>query len=163
MISVYTNIDFTIIGRLPARILPSSVCSGWRIVVGTRLWSSVMIDLTSISQTPDMASSTMLRLATFIDEWLARSGQLPLNISLCSGRETPWNHPLTLEKCRPIFKTLDQYLSRWHRLNISIPPTILPFLQPDCLPLLEQLRILPSMTLIISSPFLLHCTMLKPN
>ena len=145
-ISRFANTDFTIIGRLPAAILLSSVCSDWRrTVVGTpELWSSIKIDLPSISKTSDRVSK-LLRLATFIDEWLARSGQLPLNISLCSGDESPSKSDLlTPEAYRPIFKILNQYSSRWHSLNISIPNILLPFLQPDCLPLLEQLRITSS-------------------
>jgi hypothetical protein len=87
----------------------------------------------------------MLRLATFIDEWLARSGQLPLYISLCFDHDPsdPW-YPLTVEEYRPILKILEQYSSRWHILDISFPPSSLPldpFLQPDHLPLLEQLYI----------------------
>jgi hypothetical protein len=91
-----------------------------------------------------MFSSTLLRLATFIDEWLSRSGQLPLNITLCSDPETSWISNTSQsppEEYRPIFKILDQYSSRWHILSISIFPTLLPFLQLDSLPLLEQLHI----------------------
>ena len=104
-ISGFANIDFTIIGRLPAPILLSSVCSDWRrTVVGTpELWSSIKIDLPSIlSQNSDRVSSGLLHLATLIDEWLARSGQLPLNISLCSDDEIS-----TLKEYRPIFKILN--------------------------------------------------------
>ena len=84
-ISEFAIIDFRII---PDVILLSSVCSDWRRIVAEtpQLWSSIKIDLPSIvSQTSDIASSTLLRLATFIDEWLTRSGQLPLNISVCYG------------------------------------------------------------------------------
>ena len=146
-ISGFANTDFTIntdptiMRSLPPPILLSSVCSDWRgTVVGTPdLWSLIKIDLRLpyISNTSDEAS-TLLRLSTLIDEWLARSGQLPLYISLCSDQEIPWDN---LEEYRPIFKILDQYSSRWHFLHISIPPLLLPFLQPDCLPLLEQLHI----------------------
>ena len=144
-ISEFANADFTIIGRLPELL---SVCSDWRkIAVETpQLWSSIKIVLPSesISQTSDLA---LIRLATFIDEWLTRSGQLPLHISLSytydddysDDDENPIN-VLTLEEYRPIFKILNQYSSRWHDLNISIPPILVPFLQPDCLPLLEQLH-----------------------
>ena len=157
-ISGFAITGFTIIGSLPDAILLSSVCSDWRrAVVGTpELWSSIKIDLPSTSQTPEMASNTLPRLATFIDEWLSRSGQLPLNISLFYGHhgkissdgdhdENP-SDPLTLEQYRPIFNILDQYSSRWRSLNIFIPPTLLQFLQrPDCLPMLEQLHIGSSM------------------
>ena len=139
-ISEFVNTDYTIIGNLPAVILLLSVCSDWRrAVVGTpQLWSSIKIILPS----SDMASSMFLRRATSIDEWLARSGHLPLNITLYSEHEIPWDlNPLTLEEYRPIFKILDYYSSRWHSLNISIPIILLPFLQPECLPLLEQLHI----------------------
>ena len=134
-ISGFANTDFSFIGRLPACILLSSVCSDWRkIVVGTpQLWSSIAIDMPPISHMPD---STLLRLATFIDEWLARSGQLPLYISFSVRAVYS-----TTERCGPIFKILNQYSSRWQNLNISVPPTFLPFFQPDCLPLLEQLHV----------------------
>ena len=140
-ISGYTNTDFTIMGNLPAPILLSSVCSDWRrAVVGSpRLWSSIKIDLPFISKTSKMAYDTFLRLAAFIDEWLARSGQLPLHISLFSCHEIP--DPRTLEKYRTVFKILNRYSSRWHSLNISLTPTIFSCLQPDHLPLLEQFRV----------------------
>ena len=159
-ISGFAITNFTVIGSLPDAILLSSVCSDWRrAVVGTpELWSSIKIDLPSISQTSEMASSSTLpRLATFIDEWLSRSGQLPLNISLCYPHddyhhEDYYHHhetrydPLTLQQYRPIFKILDQCSSRWRSLNIFIPPALLRFLQqPDCLPMLEQLQIASSM------------------
>ena len=150
-ISGFANTNFPIIGSLPDSIVLSSVCSDWRrAVVGTpELWSSIKIDLPSTSQTSAMASCTLPRLATFIDEWLSRSGQLPLNISLCYGHYDEildFPDTLTLKEYRPIFKTLDLYSSRWCILNIFIPPTLLQFLQrPDCLPLLEQLHIASSM------------------
>ena len=148
-------------GSLPDVLLLSSVCSDWRetVVETPYFWSSIKIELPPLSRT---ASSTLLRLATFVDEWLSRSGQLPLNISLCCGNqdetltippyygpsyrdgsETPTD-PLTLEQYRPIFKILNQYSSRYHSLNIFIPQTLLPFLQPDSLPLLEHLNIASS-------------------
>ena len=144
-ISEFANTDFTIVGSLPDPLLLSSVCSDWRktVVETPDLWSSIKIDLPSISQTSDIASSTLPRLATLIDEWLSRSGHLPLNISLCydhhASDQTPTD-PLPLEAYRPIFKILNQYSSRWHNLNISITPNLLSFLQPDSLPLLEQLH-----------------------
>ena len=138
-ISGLASTDFTITGSLPSPILMllSSVCSDWRrAVVGTpQLWSSIKIDLPSISQ----ISNTASRLATLTDEWLSRSAQLPLNISLGSDHDIPYN--LSLEEYRPIFKILNKYSSRWHSLDISIRTFLLPFLQPDCLPLLEQLQI----------------------
>ena len=143
-ISEFAITDFRVIGSLPDVILLSSVCSDWRrTVVGTpKLWSSIKIDLPSISQTYDMASSALPRRATLIDEWLSRSGQLPLNISLYYGHhdEKPYD-PLILGEYRPIFKILNKYSSRWHSFYISIPTVFLPLLQPRCLPLLEQLHI----------------------
>lgn len=86
-----------------------------------------------------MTPTTFLRLAAFIDEWLGRSGQLPLHISIISGDETP--NLMTLEKFRVIFKILNDYLSRWNSFIISYTPFILSCLQPDRLPFLEQLNI----------------------
>ena len=142
-ISEFANTDFTIVGSLPDALLLSSVCSVWRktVVETPEIWSSIKIDLPSISQASDIASSTLPRLATLIDEWLSRSGQLPLNISLCYGfHDQILADPLILGEYRPIFKILNKYSSRWHNFNISIPPSLLSFLQPDCLPLLEQLH-----------------------
>ena len=143
-ISEFAITDFRITGSLPDTLLLSSICSDWRrTVVGTpEFWSSIKIDLPSISQTSDKAVSMLPRLATFIDEWLSRSGQLPLNISLCYGHHDENSpDPLTLEEYHPIFKILDKYSSRWHSFYISIPTIFLPFLRPRCLPLLEQLHI----------------------
>jgi hypothetical protein len=136
-ISGFANTDFTI-----TPVLLSSVCSDWRrAVVGTpELWSSIKIDLPD----NDMAAWSIIklrRLATFIDEWLARSGRLPLNISLCFNREILWDSS-TLVEYLPIFKILNKYSSRWHSVNISIPAVLYQFLQPDYLPLLEQLHII---------------------
>ena len=108
-ISEFAITDFTIIGSLPDAILLSSDCSDWRrTVIGTpQLWSSIKIDLPyMLSQTIDMASS-MPCLATFIDEWLSHSGQLPLNISLCYDHyyESPLG-PLTLVPNFPDFKSI---------------------------------------------------------
>ena len=146
-ISGFANTEFTIIGKLPSPILLSSVCTDWRkAVIGTpELWSSIKINLPSISQFGnDMARNTfeLPRLASFIDEWLARSGQLPLNISLCSDYEIPWDSSTrTLEEYLPIFQILNKYSSRWHSFDISIPGILHRFLKPECLPLLEQLYI----------------------
>ena len=146
-ISGFTTTDSAI--RLPsALILLTSICSDWRqIVVGTpELWSSIKIDLpfVSESQTHDMVYGKVLRLATLIDEWLARSGRLPLHISLgissrCDASEIADAN--TPEKYHPIFMILNRYSARWRSLNISIPPTLFSCLQPDCLSLLEQLHV----------------------
>ena len=138
-ISGFADTNFFVTTRLspvPNPILLSSVCSDWRrAVVGTpHLWSSIKIDL------PSIYSTAMLGLLAFIDEWLARSGRLPLYISLRYGHKTSLD-VLTLELYRPIFKILNLYSSRWKSLNTSIPPTLLSLLQPDSLPLLEQLHI----------------------
>ena len=135
-------------GNLPdVLVLLSSVCSDWRktIVETPHFWSSIKIDLPPISQKPNVASRALLRLTTFIDKWLSRAGQHPLNISLRYGHqdEIPTD-PLALERYRPIFKILNQYSSRYHTLNIFIPPAFLPFFQPDSLPLLEHLNIVSS-------------------
>ena len=158
-ISGFVIADFTIRGRLSDGILLSSVCSDWRrAVVGTpELWSSIKINLPSISQTSDSemaGSNTLPRLATFIDEWLSRSGQLPLNITICYGYHDWDDRDISdllteelQEQYRQIFKILDQCSSRWRSLNIFIPPTLLQLLQrPDHLPMLEQLRIASCMT-----------------
>jgi hypothetical protein len=146
VISGFAITDFTITDSSPDAILLSSVCSDWRrAVVGTpELWSTIKIDLPfiQISDNKEVARSTLKlpRLADFIDEWLARSGQLPLNISLYYDHEVPW-HSLTLKAYIPIFNILNKYSSRWHILNLSIPPHFHQSLQPDSLPLLEQLHI----------------------
>ena len=137
-ISGFANTDFSITGSL---LILLSVCSDWRrAVVGSpELWTSIKIDLPPTSQNSN-DSFKLPRLATFIDEWLARAGQLPLNITLCSVHDIPWPGDSAKEYL-PIFKILNKYSSRWHSFNISIPAMLHQLLQPDCLPLLEQLRI----------------------
>ena len=133
-ISGFTNTHSTSLGRfLPSPILLSSVCSDWRrIVVGTpQLWSSIMID------TLHMSSTTDRHLAAFIDEYLGRSGQLPLHISItCMDEFRDFVGP---GEFSGVFKILHNYSSRWHSLHISY--AIIPCLQPDRLPILEQLTI----------------------
>ena len=138
-ISRFADTDSKITGRLPVPILLSSICSDWRraVVAAPHLWSSIKIDLPAIHS---ITTQSMLRLATFIDLWLTRSGRLPLYISLRYDHKASLT-TLELEKYRPIFKILNKHSPRWQSLNISIPPTFLSFLQPDRLPLLEQLHI----------------------
>ena len=147
-ISEFANTDFAILGSLPTSILLSSVCSDWRrIVIGTpQLWSSIKINLYNF-----MASSELSYLATFIHQWLARSGQLALHISLYSGYQ---NIDSEAHSLRKIFKILNHYSFRWHTLNIGVHPTLLPYLQPDRLPLLEQLNInsQPGMNVTLNFP-----------
>ena len=156
-ISGFAITNFAITNSLPDAILLSSICSDWRraVVETPELWSSVKINLPAIPlQTSEMATSSTLRLprlATFIDKWLSRSGQLPLNISLCYNNYHDWDDiasdPLTQEQYRPIFKILDQYSSRWRRLNIFVPSTLLQLLQrPERLPKLERLHIASCMS-----------------
>ena len=138
-ISGFANTSPTISGRsLPTPLLLSSICSDWRqIVVGTpQLWSSIRIDFFFLESLL-LTSATSLRLAAIIDEWLSRSGQLPLHLSIYSSD----NIPYSLDEFRIIFKILNGYSSRWHSLNISFTPFILTFLRPDRLPFLEQLNI----------------------
>ena len=151
-ISRFAITNFTITDSPADAILLSSVCSDWRrAVVGTpELWSSIKIDLPFIQISDDVSdddvasmagnTSKLLRLAAFIDEWLARSGQLPLNIVLCYDHEVPW-HSLTPAVHQPVFKILNKYSSRWHIFNIAVPTQFHEFLKPDCLPLLEQLHV----------------------
>ena len=148
-ISGFAITDFTITKSLPDAIVLSSVCSDWRrAVVGTpELWSSIKIDLPFVQISDNVSdcdiaknASKLPRLAAFIDEWLARSGQLPLNISLCYGHEVPW-HSLTVDVQSPIFEILNKYSSRWHILKLAVPHQFHELVQPDSLPLLEQLHI----------------------
>ena len=140
-ISEFANTNPTILGKvLPTPILLSSICSDWRrVVVGTpQIWSSMRIDFYFLKSL-HITSTTFPLLAAFIDEWLSRSGQLPLHISIFSGDKIP--NFMSLEEFCIIFKVLNDYSSRWHCLNISFTPFILSCLQPDRLPLLEQLNI----------------------
>ena len=148
-ISGFAITNFTITDSLPDAILLSSVCSDWRraVVRTPELWSSIKIDLPFIQISDNASDNDMARdssklplLAAFIDEWLARSGQLPLNIVLCYDHEVPW-HSLTPAVHQPVFKILNKYSSRWHIFNIAVPTHFHDFLKPDCLPLLEQLHV----------------------
>ena len=128
-ISGFANTDFTITGSLPVPILLSSICSDWRrTVVGTpQLWSLIKIDLPPLrGMTSDMISSTLLRLATFIDKWLIRSGQLPLYISLCW--RCQWNPHVSFDsrKVPPNFQDFEPIFvplaNPWHFYSSNSPP-----------------------------------------
>ena len=83
-----------------------AICSYWRAIAWStpRLWSSLVARVTSQSDSHIVAS--------IAQEWLARSGQLPLSISISSSSQ------LDNEAVSALADIINQYSSRWSDLDI---------------------------------------------
>ncbi|KAF9462302.1 hypothetical protein BDZ94DRAFT_1261564 [Collybia nuda] len=121
-------------------LLLGRVCSRWRSVALStpRLWSGIHIvigsipsqeGLESVDQIPDVHAA--------VEEWLGRSGGLPLSISLFQAPYTITNQ----EYVDNLISTLVQFSSRWRNMSLllsSQPPSLLFSLSHQTFPLLER-------------------------
>ncbi|PPQ91916.1 hypothetical protein CVT25_001287 [Psilocybe cyanescens] len=88
-----------------------AVCTSWRRIAWSTpmLWSSLTFRLTS-----PLNIHTQVSL---LEEWLARSGQLPLSIRLASSDDFSW----TGISSEGVIKTIRQHAHRWRDLIIHLP------------------------------------------
>ena len=92
-------------------LILGAVCRKWRAIAWSspQLWSSIFLSLSYKS------FSSNLRIA---QEWLSRSGQLPLSISV-SMRNC---HSVSMDDVLPMTYLLNKYAGRWHHLEfLAIP------------------------------------------
>jgi len=96
-------------------LILGAVCRKWREIAWStpQLWSSISLYLSSKS------FSSNLRIA---QEWLSRSGQLPLSITLFMR-----NHfSISMDDLLPMTHLFNKYAGRWQHLEfLSIPLSIL--------------------------------------
>jgi hypothetical protein len=117
-------------------LILGAICGRWRAIAWStpRLWSSISINF-------DRGSlGDILQLAR---EWLSRSGQLPLSISLTAGIDPGLPHLLPA-----LIDVINRYAYRWRVLDILLPPPMLPFFHadPHGISILHTLRIDPGMS-----------------
>ena len=100
-----------------------AICGRWRALAWSTpcLWNSISIDF-------DRGSLVdKLRLAR---EWLSRSGELPLSITITAGSSRdPSLLDVTL-LCA-LIDAINGYAYRWRVLDISLPPPMLPLFHAD--------------------------------
>ncbi|KAF9530210.1 hypothetical protein CPB83DRAFT_905483 [Crepidotus variabilis] len=115
-----------------------AVCRSWRALVWhtPTLWSGVRV-----CATPKQIATQVVLL----DEWLSRSGSLPLDITLCSPDNVDWLKAGDHSKLQSLIMTTNRYASRWRSLVLQIPGYSCGALpKPHVqLPFLERLRIDP--------------------
>jgi len=120
---------------IPLRL--GAVCLSWRKTAwGTpSLWSTVTLHITSAIK---LASQVRL-----LDEWLSRSGHLPLSIRLSASEEVSWAGT----NSEDLIKSIAKYSSRWYNIDIRIPSVCYQHLPPcddeHSLPLLHSILLRP--------------------
>ena len=86
-----------------------AICSYWRDIAWSTpsLWSSLVIRVTS--------THDLLIIAGVAQEWLARSGQLPLSIRILAFNNN------NLKTISTLADVINQYSTRWFYLDLTIP------------------------------------------
>lgn len=105
-----------------APLLLGRVCSQWRQVAYStpRLWSSIHITIPSIEPyNPDSPTDNSVALAA-VSSWLARSGALPLFVSLSSSIYSLDPSVPTNPQVRPFLDLLTPFASRWRSVSFKI-------------------------------------------
>ncbi|PPR06402.1 hypothetical protein CVT26_004848 [Gymnopilus dilepis] len=95
------------------------ICRRWRQIAwsNTALWSQLVISRdNAISETH----------AVLADEWLNRSGTLPLSIEMyCYRLKLPYSWQVILQGCKRMLEVIFRYSDRWHSLILDVPATCL--------------------------------------
>ncbi|KAJ3513059.1 hypothetical protein NLJ89_g3164 [Agrocybe chaxingu] len=116
-------------------LLFGAVCSTWRRIA----WStpSLWKTLTLYLNTRTINSQIIL-----LEEWLARSGGLPLSIRLHSCEDNHWAPPSTPGSA---IETINRFASRWRDLDLRLPTSCYKYLPSleEPLPLLDSLHLNP--------------------
>ena len=102
-----------------------AICSYWREIAWSTpcLWSSLVVYLNQPT--------------AIVQEWLARSGQLPLSIRILSRKPT-----------KALAEIINQYSNRWSDLDLCIPQYFYPFFRAtdNHAPILRSIRFHSSYT-----------------
>jgi len=126
-------------------LILGAICGRWRALAWStpRLWSSISIEF-------DRGSLVdKLQLAR---EWLSRSGQLPLSITITAGSSCDLP-PLSVTLLSALIDSINGYACRWRVLNISLPPQMLPLFHadPHGISILHTLTIDPAISILEAS------------
>ena len=120
---------------IPLRL--GAVCLSWRRTAwGTpNLWSTVTLHITSA-----IKLNSRVHL---LDEWLSRSGHLPLSIRLSASEEVSW----VGANSEDLIKSIAKYSFRWRNIDIRIPSVCYQHLPPcddeQSFPLLHSILLRP--------------------
>ncbi|CAA7269988.1 unnamed protein product [Cyclocybe aegerita] len=115
----------------------AAVCTVWRRIAWSTpaLWADIFLHITSFVRLPTQV--------LLLQEWLSRSGQLPLFIQLSCSADMSWVNVSPEE----VMKTIAEYASRWRRLDVRLPSACYEYLPPSddthSLPLLQSLYLKP--------------------
>lgn len=95
----------------PNPLILGSICSRWRRIAWETptLWASLNLYIS-----PKNYESQILLL----DEWISRSGDLPLLIALSSDDEHAWSEP---DAAMAAVEVIKKYASRWRSLHLQLP------------------------------------------
>ena len=110
-----------------------AICTYWREIAWSTptLWCSLVVDV--IPSKRDWQ-------VTIVQEWLARSGQLPLSI-----RIRAFSH--TVKACKPavaaLADSLNQYSARWSDFGLHIPQSLYRCFHATYAPILKSIRFYP--------------------
>ena len=114
-----------------------AVCLSWRRTAwGTpNLWSTVTLHITSAIK--------LVSRVRLLDEWLSRSGYLPLSIRLSASEEVSW----VGTNSEDLMKVIANYSSRWRNIDVRIPSVCYQHLPPcddeQSFPLLHSIILRP--------------------
>ncbi|KAF5312258.1 hypothetical protein D9619_002421 [Psilocybe cf. subviscida] len=103
----------------------ASVCARWRQIAlaEPRLWST--INITYRREVPDLHRNSWTPPLELVQQWITRSGALPLHIVL-GWEEAPESEDGALGE---IIQILCEQCHRWRSLYIQVPPTAMLFFQ----------------------------------
>ncbi|PPQ71764.1 hypothetical protein CVT24_006526 [Panaeolus cyanescens] len=129
--------EFTDTKKYAVPLTLGAVCGAWRKIAWSTpsLWSEVTLRVTNPSCVPSQA--------TLLDEWLTRSGQLPLNIRLCSTEDVSWGGTTP----EGFMVALNKHSERWKLLDIRFPSLCYKFF-----PVEEEGKSFPMLSSVLLKP-----------
>lgn len=94
---------------LPLKL--GAVCTAFRTIAWSTpsLWATVILNIEVSSRIPAQAK--------LLNDWLSRSGRLPLSIYLCSSLNLLW----AIGRPELILKVVNEFADRWRRVDIRLP------------------------------------------
>ncbi|KAJ3495992.1 hypothetical protein NLJ89_g10545 [Agrocybe chaxingu] len=130
-------------GEIPVALLLGSVSTRWRDISRStpQLWTYVKINI----EDPNSLES-----AKRFREWLARSGDLPVSITVYMKRHssclsTAYTKPLPDSSTLPLIETINEISNRWGTLEAHIPTDLISKLCGNGLSTtLDSLRLIPT-------------------
>ncbi|KAF8154143.1 hypothetical protein B0H34DRAFT_78993 [Crassisporium funariophilum] len=135
----FTPLDLDTFTDIAAPLKLGTICNAWREIAwaAPTLWSSLTLCLPHIHN-----PSTFAARSTLLQDWISRSGDLPLYIRLCSTSGLDWGEA-GLQDLKTLLMIVNRYTARWHTFILNLPGDCHPFLPPPdkCFPLLESLGI----------------------